>query len=57
MPNGVSMPPRFAAMFCIMNVNGMYFSFPVVVSTRYPSGRNVRSAMSFAMSMEPMNVM
>ena len=51
------MPPRLAAIFCMMKVNAMYFSFPVDVSTRYPSGRNVSSAMSFAISMEPINVM
>ena len=50
------MPPRFAAMFCMMNVNAMYFSFFVVFSTKNPSGRNVSSAMSLAISIEPMNV-
>ena len=29
LPNGISMPPRFAAIFCIINVNGRYFSLPV----------------------------
>ena len=29
LPNGVSMPPRFAAIFCIINVNGRYFFLPV----------------------------
>ena len=56
MPKGVSMPPRFAAIFCIINVNAIYFCFPVLLSTRKPSGRNVSSAMSLAMSIEPMNV-
>ena len=56
LPNGVSMPPRFAAMFCITNVNAMYFCLPVVVSTKYPSGRKVRSAISLAISIEPIKV-
>ena len=55
-PKGVSIPPRFAAIFCIINVNAIYFSFFVVVSTKYPSGRNVKSAISFAISIEPINV-
>ena len=57
LPNGVSIPPRFAAMFCIMNVNAIYFVFFVVVRTKYPSGKNVSSAISFAISIDPMNVM
>ena len=34
LPNGVSMPPRFAAIFCMINVNGIYFCFPVEESAR-----------------------
>ena len=55
-PKGVSIPPRFAAMFCIIKVKAIYFSFLVVVSTKYPSGKKVKSAMSLAMSIEPINV-
>ena len=55
-PNGVSMPPKFAAIFCMIKVNAMYFSFCVEDSTKSPSGRNVSSAISFAISIEPMNV-
>ena len=56
-PNGVSIPPKFAAMFCIINVNAMYFFLPVEESTKYPSGKKVNNAMSFAISIEPINVM
>ena len=40
----------------MMNVNAMYFSFFVVFSTKKPSGRNVRSAMSLAISIDPIKV-
>ena len=53
----MSIPPRFAAMFCIMKVNAIYFRFPVDSRTKKPSGRNVRSAISFAISIEPIKVM
>ena len=53
----MSIPPRFAAIFCRMKTYAVYFSLFVHFRTMYPSGRNVMSAMSFAMSMEPMNVM
>ena len=43
-------------MFCIIKVNAIYLVFFVVESTKYPRGKNVRSAMSLAMSMEPMKV-
>ena len=56
LPNGVSIPPRFAAMFCIMKVNAIYFSFPVEVRTKYPSGKKVKSAISLAISIEPKKV-
>ena len=57
LPKGVSIPPRLAAIFCMIKVNAMYFPLPVVDRTNSPRGRNVKSAMSFAISMEPMNVM
>ena len=52
----MSIPPRFAAMFCIIKVNAMYLCLPVLERTKYPSGRKVRSAISFAMSIEPIKV-
>ena len=57
LPNGVSIPPKFAAIFCIINVTAIYFSLCVAVRTKYPSGRKVSSAMSLAISIEPINVM
>ena len=33
-PKGVSMPPKFAAIFCIINVNAMYFVLPVEFNTK-----------------------
>ena len=56
-PKGVNIPPRFAAMFCIMNVKHIYFSFFVLERTKYPRGRKVSSAISLAISIEPINVM
>ena len=55
-PNGVSMPPKFAAIFCMINVNAIYFFFPAEESTKYPSGKKVKSAISLAMSIEPKKV-
>ena len=52
----MSIPPRFAAIFCIIKVNAIYFSLPVVVSTRKPRGRKVSRAISFAISIEPIKV-
>ena len=57
LPNGVSIPPRFAAIVWSINTYAMYFFLPELSRTKYPSGRNVRSAMSFAMNIEPMKVM
>ena len=51
------MPPRLAAMFCMIKVKIMYLRLPVEDSTRKPRGRKVRSAMSFAISIEPRKVM
>ena len=56
LPNGVSIPPRLAAMFCIIKVNAMYFFLPVEDKTKYPSGRKVKSAMSLAINIEPIKV-
>ena len=56
-PNGVSIPPKLAAIFCIINVNAIYRFLFAVDNTKYPSGRNVRRAMSLAINMEPMKVM
>ena len=39
-----------------MKVNAIYFCLPVVVKTRKPSGKKVKSAISFAISIEPINV-
>ncbi len=36
---GVSIPPRFAAIFCIMKVKDIIFFLPVEESTRYPKGQ------------------
>ena len=47
------MPPRFAAMFCMMNTKAVSFLFPHDSSTKNPRGRKVTSAMSFAMIIEP----
>ena len=55
-PNGVSIPPRFAAIFCMIKVNAMYFVFPVEERTKYPRGKKVKSAISLAMSIEPKKV-
>ena len=33
-PNGVSIPPKFAAIFCIINVNAIYFCIPVDAKTK-----------------------
>ena len=35
----------------------MYFCLPVELSTRYPKGKKVKSAISLAISMEPIKVM
>ena len=56
LPKGVSIPPKFAAMFCIIKVNAIYFCLPVVDKTRYPRGRNVSNAISFAINIEPIKV-
>ena len=53
MPNGVSIPPKFAATFCITNTNAVYFVLPQEESTNQPSGKNVISAISFAITIEP----
>ena len=36
----MSIPPRFAAIFCIIKVNAIYLRFPVVESTKNPSGKS-----------------
>ena len=56
LPKGVSIPPRFAAMFCIIKVNAIYLFLPVVLRTYSPKGKNVSSAISLAMSIEPIKV-
>ena len=47
------MPPRFAAMFCMIKVRAVSFLLPQESSTKYPSGKKVMSAMSFAMTIDP----
>ena len=44
-------------MFCMTKVKAIYFCWPDTVRTRYPRGRKVSSAMSFAISIEPRKVM
>ena len=56
LPKGVSMPPRLAAMFCKINTVATSSFLPAVEKTKYPRGRKVISAISLAMSMEPMKV-
>lgn len=56
LPNGVSIPPRFAAIFCIIKVNVIYFCLPVDDNTKYPSGKNVKSAISLAINIDPKKV-
>ena len=56
LPKGVNIPPRFAAMFCMIKVKAIYFCLPVELSTKNPRGRKVNRAMSLAMSMEPIKV-
>ena len=56
LPKGVNMPPKFAAIFCIIKVNAIYCFLFVDESTKYPSGKKVSSAMSLASSIEPKNV-
>ena len=34
LPNGVNIPPKLAAIFCIINVKAIYFSLWVVVKTK-----------------------
>ena len=55
-PKGVSIPPKLAAIFCIIKVNAIYLLFPVEVKTNRPNGRKVSSAISLAMSIEPIKV-
>ena len=31
LPKGVNIPPRFAATFCIINVNAIYFSLNIQI--------------------------
>ena len=56
LPNGVSIPPRFAASVCIVKVKAIYFLFPVLSNVKKPRGRKVSRAISFAMIIEPMYV-
>ena len=56
MPKGVSIPPRFAAIFCIIKMGAINFSLPVAESERYPRGKKVKSAMSLARNIEPIKV-
>ena len=45
--------PRLAATFCMTKTNAVYFVLPHDDSTSQPSGKNVISAISFAMIIEP----
>ena len=56
MPKGVSIPPRLAEIFWIMNIGAIYFSLLVAEREIYPSGKNVISAISLARNIEPINV-
>ena len=56
LPNGVSIPPKLAAIFCIIKVNAIYFCLPVDESTKKPSGKKVSNAISLAISIEPKKV-
>ena len=52
----MSIPPRFAAIFWIMKMGAIYFSFPVEEREIYPSGKNVKRAISLAKNIEPIKV-
>ena len=56
MPKGVSIPPRFAEIFCKINRYAIWLSFLVTERAKYPRGKKVISAISFAISIEPINV-
>ena len=47
------MPPKLAAIFCMIKVKAVSFLFPHESSTKYPRGKKVMSAMSLAMIIEP----
>ena len=51
------MPPRFAEIFCIMKRNAVYLVLPVCSTTIQPRGKKVRSAISFAINIDPIKVM
>ena len=53
----MSIPPRFAEIFCKTKRYAIYFSCFITESAKYPSGKNVISAISFAIIIEPMKVM
>ena len=57
MPKGVNIPPKFADMFCKIKRYGMYFSCFATLTVKYPSGKKVISAISFAIIIEPIKVM
>ena len=50
------MPPRLAEIFCRTNRYAIYFSCFVTLSAKYPSGKKVISAISFAIIIEPIKV-
>lgn len=51
------MPPKFADMFCKTKRYAIYFSFFVTERAKYPRGKKVISAISFAIIIEPIKVM
>ena len=56
-PIGEIIPPKLEAMFCIMKVKARYSVLLIYFKTRYARGKNVRSAMSFALTSAEMYVM
>ena len=56
LPNGVNIPPKFAAIFCIIKVNAICFFLPAASNTKYPNGKKVKSAISLAISILPIKV-
>ena len=53
----MSIPPRFADIFCKTKRYAMYFCCFATESAKYPRGKKVISAISFAIIIEPMKVM